>query len=74
MIAPPRRTLQVRSAGAFQETGKTLPGAKDALLDRGIEPDLPELQAAILGDKTVDEALQAASDAVDGLMRENGVY
>lgn len=34
----------------------------------------PELQAAILGDKTVDEALQAASDAVDGLMKENGVY
>jgi multiple sugar transport system substrate-binding protein len=34
----------------------------------------PELQAAILGDKTVDEALQAASDAVDEMMQENGVY
>ena len=34
----------------------------------------PELQAAILGDKTVDEALQDASDAVDEMMQENGVY
>ena len=34
----------------------------------------PEIQAAILGDKTVDEALQAASDAVDEMMQENGVY
>ena len=34
----------------------------------------PEIQAAILGDKTVDEALQDASDAVDEMMRENGVY
>lgn len=34
----------------------------------------PELQAAILGDKTVDEALADAADAVDGLMREEGVY
>ncbi|ETA50016.2 ABC transporter substrate-binding protein [Ponticoccus alexandrii] len=34
----------------------------------------PELQAAILGDKTVDEALSDASDAVDDLMQEEGVY
>jgi len=34
----------------------------------------PELQAAILGDKTVDEALQDASDAVDEMMQENGAY
>ena len=34
----------------------------------------PEIQAAILGDKTVDQALQDASDAVDEMMRENGVY
>lgn len=34
----------------------------------------PELQSAILGDKTVDEALQDASDAVDEMMQENGVY
>lgn len=34
----------------------------------------PELQAAILGDKTVDEALSEASEAVDEMMQENGVY
>ncbi|WP_417271368.1 ABC transporter substrate-binding protein [Celeribacter sp.] len=34
----------------------------------------PELQAAILGDKTVDEALADAEEAVDDLMREEGVY
>ncbi|MEH6834412.1 MULTISPECIES: sugar ABC transporter substrate-binding protein [Falsihalocynthiibacter] len=34
----------------------------------------PELQAAILGDKTVDEALETASEAVDEMMQENGVY
>jgi multiple sugar transport system substrate-binding protein len=34
----------------------------------------PELQAAILGDKTVDEALSDASEAVDEMMQENGVY
>ncbi len=34
----------------------------------------PELQAAILGDKTVDQALQDAADAVDEMMQENGVY
>jgi multiple sugar transport system substrate-binding protein len=34
----------------------------------------PELQAAILADKTVDEALEDASDAVNDLMLEEGVY
>ncbi|WP_430475167.1 ABC transporter substrate-binding protein [Thalassospira lucentensis] len=34
----------------------------------------PELQAAILGDKTVDEALSDAAEAVDELMQEEGVY
>ncbi|WP_299503580.1 sugar ABC transporter substrate-binding protein [uncultured Roseobacter sp.] len=34
----------------------------------------PELQAAILGDKTVDEALETAAEAVDEMMQENGVY
>jgi len=34
----------------------------------------PELQAAILGDKTVDEALSDAAEAVDEMMQENGVY
>jgi multiple sugar transport system substrate-binding protein len=34
----------------------------------------PELQAAILGDKTVDEALADAQESVDELMQEEGVY
>lgn len=34
----------------------------------------PELQAAILGDKTAAEALETASEAVDEIMLENGVY
>ncbi|MEJ8475694.1 ABC transporter substrate-binding protein [Roseibium algae] len=34
----------------------------------------PELQAAILGDKTAEEALADASDEVDEMMQENGVY
>ncbi len=34
----------------------------------------PELQAAILGDKTSAEALETASEAVDEIMLENGVY
>jgi multiple sugar transport system substrate-binding protein len=34
----------------------------------------PELQAAILGDKTSAEALEIASEAVDEIMQENGVY
>ena len=60
---------------AFQETGKTaFPVPKTPYWIEASNLIYPELQAAILGDKTVDEALQAASDAVDGLMRENGVY
>lgn len=60
---------------AFQETGKTafaVPATPYWIEATNLI--YPELQAAILGDKSVDEALQAASDAVDGLMRENGVY
>ena len=34
----------------------------------------PELQAAIVGDKTVQEALDDAAEAVDELMRESGYY
>ncbi|MGJ8628681.1 MAG: extracellular solute-binding protein [Sulfitobacter sp.] len=34
----------------------------------------PELQAAILGDKTVEQALDDAAEAVDELMRESGYY
>jgi multiple sugar transport system substrate-binding protein len=60
---------------AFQETAKTaFPVPKTPYWIEASNLIYPELQAAILGDKTVDEALQSASDAVDGLMRENGVY
>lgn len=34
----------------------------------------PELQAAIVGDKTVEEALNDAAEAVDELMQESGYY
>ena len=34
----------------------------------------PELQAAIVGDKSVKEALDDAAEAVDELMRESGYY
>lgn len=34
----------------------------------------PELQAAILGDKTTKQALNDAAKAVDSLMKENGYY
>ncbi len=34
----------------------------------------PELQAAIVGDKTVEEALNDAAEGVDELMREAGYY
>ena len=34
----------------------------------------PELQAAIVGDKTVKQALDDAAAAVDELMRESGYY
>lgn len=60
---------------AFQETGKTAFAVPPT--PYWIEASnlvFPELQAAILGDKTVDQALQDASDAVDNLMKENGVY
>ncbi|MEO8240931.1 MAG: sugar ABC transporter substrate-binding protein [bacterium] len=60
---------------AFQETAKTAFAVPQTpyWIEAG-NLIFPELQAAILGDKTVDEALQTASDAVDGLMQENGVY
>ncbi len=60
---------------AFQETAKTaFPVPPTPYWIESGNLIFPELQAAILGDKTVDQALQDASDAVDGLMRENGVY
>lgn len=60
---------------AFQETAKTAFAV--TATPYWIEATnliCPELQAAILGDKSVDDALATASDAVDNLMRENGVF
>ncbi|RID91098.1 sugar ABC transporter substrate-binding protein [Gemmobacter lutimaris] len=60
---------------AFQETAKTafaVPATPYWIEATNLI--YPELQAAILGDKSVDDALATASDAVDNLMRENGVY
>lgn len=60
---------------AFKETAKTafaVPATP--LWIEATNLIYPELQAAILGDKTVDEALEDASDAVDEMMREEGVY
>ncbi len=60
---------------AFQETAKTAFAVPPTpLWIEATNLIYPELQAAILGDKSVDEALQTASDAVDELMREEGVY
>ncbi|GLS87119.1 sugar ABC transporter substrate-binding protein [Cypionkella aquatica] len=60
---------------AFEETAKTaFPVPPTPYWIESGNLIFPELQAAILGDKTVDQALQDASDAVDSLMKENGVY
>lgn len=60
---------------AFKETAKTafaVPATP--LWIEATNLIYPELQAAILGDMTVDEALEAAAEAVDEMMREEGVY
>ncbi len=60
---------------AFQETAKTaFPVPPTPYWIEAGNLIFPELQAAILGDKTVDQALEDASAAVDDLMKENGVY
>ena len=60
---------------AFQETGATaFPVPPTPYWIEAGNLIFPELQAAILGDKTIDQALTDASTAVDGLMKENGVY
>lgn len=60
---------------AFQETAKTaFPVPPTPYWIEAGNLIFPELQAAILGDKTIDQALSDASTAVDGLMKENGVY
>jgi multiple sugar transport system substrate-binding protein len=67
--------FRAETLAAFQETGKTaFPVPPTPYWIEASNLIFPELQAAILGDKSVDEALAAASDAVDGMMRENGVY
>ncbi|MFH5776352.1 ABC transporter substrate-binding protein [Paracoccus sp. NGMCC 1.201697] len=59
---------------AFQETAKTaFPVPPTPYWIEAGNLIFPELQAAILGDKTVDQALEDASGAVEDLMRENGV-
>lgn len=59
---------------AFQETAETaFPVPPTPFWIESGNLIFPELQAAILGDKTVDQALQDASDAVEELLRENGV-
>ncbi|SEL34079.1 sugar ABC transporter substrate-binding protein [Pacificibacter marinus] len=60
---------------AFKETAKTafaVPATP--LWIEATNLIYPELQAAILSDKTVDEALADAAEAVDEMMREEGVY
>ncbi|SPF81581.1 sugar ABC transporter substrate-binding protein [Pseudoprimorskyibacter insulae] len=60
---------------AFQETAKTafaVPATPYWIEATNLI--YPELQAAILGDKTIDEALADAEEAVDEMMQENGVY
>lgn len=60
---------------AFKETAATAFAVPPtALWIESTNLIYPELQAAILGDKTVEEALVDASDAVDELMQEEGVY
>lgn len=60
---------------AFQETAKTaFPVPPTPYWIEAGNLIFPELQAAILGDKTTDQALEDAAAAVDSLMKENGVY
>ncbi|WP_412049090.1 ABC transporter substrate-binding protein [Hoeflea sp. Naph1] len=60
---------------AFQETAKTaFPVPPTPYWIEAGNLIFPELQAAILGDKTVDQALADASEAVDEMMQDNGVY
>lgn len=60
---------------AFKETAQTAFAVPPtALWIESTNLIYPELQAAILGDKSVDEALEDAAEAVDELMREEGLY
>ncbi|RMD92903.1 MAG: extracellular solute-binding protein [Alphaproteobacteria bacterium] len=60
---------------AFQEAAKhAFPAPKTPYWIEATNLIYPELQAAIVGDKSVEEALADAAEAVDELMREEGVY
>lgn len=60
---------------AFQEAAThAFPAPKTPHWIEATNAIYPELQAAILGDKTSAEALETAAEAVDEIMRENGVY
>ena len=67
--------FRAESLAAFAE-GAKFAFAVPPIPERGESTNLvfPELQAAILGDKTIAEALNDAAAAVDELMRESGYY
>ncbi len=66
---------RVETLAVFQEAAKhAFPVPQTEYWIEASNLIFPEIQAAILGDKTVDEALQDAADAVDEMMQENGVY
>ncbi|WP_299776024.1 sugar ABC transporter substrate-binding protein [uncultured Tateyamaria sp.] len=67
--------FRAEAIAAFQEGSKhAFPAPKTPYWIEATNLIFPELQAAILGDKTIDEALADASEAVDEMMQENGVY
>lgn len=67
--------FRAEAIAAFQEGSKhAFPAPKTPYWIEATNLIFPELQAAILGDKTIDEALSDASEAVDEMMQENGVY
>ncbi|KPB00836.1 ABC transporter substrate-binding protein [Ahrensia marina] len=60
---------------AFQEAASTaFPAPQTPYWIEATNLIFPQLQAAILGDKTIDEALAEAADEVDSMMKDEGVY
>lgn len=60
---------------AFQQASEhAFPAPKTPYWIEATNVIYPELQAAILGDKTSANALEVAAEAVDEIMMENGVY
>ncbi len=67
--------FQAEMLAAFQEAAThAFPAPKTPYWIEATNLIFPELQAAIVGDKSSDEALADASEAVDEMMQENGVY